>query len=34
VLGAGPNTVRICPPLVITKDQADSCGYIEQCFTR
>ncbi len=23
VLGAGPNTIRICPPLVITKDQAD-----------
>jgi 4-aminobutyrate aminotransferase len=23
VLGAGPNTLRICPPLVITKDQAD-----------
>jgi 4-aminobutyrate aminotransferase len=23
VLGAGPNTIRISPPLVITKDQAD-----------
>jgi len=23
LLGAGPNTIRICPPLVITKDQAD-----------
>lgn len=23
VLGAGPNTIRICPPLVITRDQAD-----------
>jgi 4-aminobutyrate aminotransferase len=23
VLGAGPNTIRLCPPLVITKDQAD-----------
>jgi 4-aminobutyrate aminotransferase len=23
VLGAGPNTVRICPPLVISKEQAD-----------
>lgn len=23
VLGAGPNTIRICPPLVISKDQAD-----------
>jgi 4-aminobutyrate aminotransferase len=23
LLGAGPNSIRICPPLVITKDQAD-----------
>jgi 4-aminobutyrate aminotransferase len=23
VLGAGPNSIRLCPPLVITKDQAD-----------
>jgi 4-aminobutyrate aminotransferase len=23
VLGAGPNTIRLCPPLVITQDQAD-----------
>ena len=23
VLGAGPNTIRLCPPLVITRDQAD-----------
>jgi len=23
LLGAGPNTIRICPPLVITRDQAD-----------
>jgi 4-aminobutyrate aminotransferase len=23
VLGAGPNTIRICPPLVISQDQAD-----------
>ena len=23
VLGAGPNSIRICPPLVITQDQAD-----------
>jgi 4-aminobutyrate aminotransferase len=23
VLGAGPNSVRICPPLVLTRDQAD-----------
>jgi 4-aminobutyrate aminotransferase len=33
VLGAGPNTVRICPPLVITKDQADfAVDTIEQCL--
>jgi len=23
LLGAGPNTIRICPPLIITKGQAD-----------
>jgi 4-aminobutyrate aminotransferase len=23
LLGAGPNSIRLCPPLVITKDQAD-----------
>ena len=23
LLGAGPNTIRLCPPLVITEDQAD-----------
>ncbi len=23
VLGAGPNSLRLCPPLVITRDQAD-----------
>src|SRR5262249_9225977 len=23
LLGAGPNTIRLCPPLVINKDQAD-----------
>jgi 4-aminobutyrate aminotransferase len=23
VLGAGPNTIRLCPPLVLTRDQAD-----------
>ena len=22
-LGAGPNTIRICPPLIVTKDEAD-----------
>jgi 4-aminobutyrate aminotransferase len=33
VLGAGPNTIRLCPPLVITKDQADFAAQtIEECL--
>ncbi len=33
VLGAGPNTIRLCPPLVITKDQADfAVETIEECL--
>ena len=33
VLGAGPNTIRLCPPLVITKDQADFAAQtIEKCL--
>jgi len=33
LLGAGPNTIRICPPLVITKDQADfAVETIEECL--
>jgi 4-aminobutyrate aminotransferase len=33
LLGAGPNTIRICPPLVITKDQADfAMNTIEACL--
>jgi 4-aminobutyrate aminotransferase len=33
VLGAGPNTIRLCPPLVITKDQADfAADAIEECL--
>ena len=33
VLGAGPNTIRLCPPLVITKDQADfAAESIEECL--
>jgi 4-aminobutyrate aminotransferase len=33
VLGAGPNTLRICPPLVISKDQADfAVDTIEECL--
>ena len=33
VLGAGPNTIRLCPPLVIDKDQADFAAQtIEECL--
>ena len=33
VLGAGPNTIRLCPPLVIDKDQADfAADTIESCL--
>jgi 4-aminobutyrate aminotransferase len=33
VLGAGPNTIRLCPPLIITKDQADfATQTIEECL--
>jgi len=33
VLGAGPNTIRLCPPLVITTDQADfAVQTIEECL--
>jgi 4-aminobutyrate aminotransferase len=33
LLGAGPNTIRLCPPLVITKDQADFAAQtIEDCL--
>ncbi len=35
VLGAGPNTIRLCPPLIITKDQADfAADTIEDCLTK
>lgn len=35
LLGCGPNTIRLCPPLVITKDQADfAADTIEQCLGR
>ena len=34
LLGAGANTVRLSPPLVITQDQADfALGTIEDCLT-
>ena len=33
LLGAGPNTIRLCPPLVITTDQADfAAETIEECL--
>jgi 4-aminobutyrate aminotransferase len=33
VLGAGPNTIRLCPPLVINTDQADFAAQtIEECL--
>jgi 4-aminobutyrate aminotransferase len=33
LLGAGPNTIRLCPPLVISKDQADfAADTIEECL--
>jgi 4-aminobutyrate aminotransferase len=33
VLGSGPNSIRICPPLVITKDQADfAVDTLEDCI--
>jgi 4-aminobutyrate aminotransferase len=34
VLGAGPNSIRLCPPLIITKEQADfAAETIEACLT-
>lgn len=33
VLGAGPNSLRLCPPLVINKDQADfAVDTLEECL--
>ena len=35
VLGAGPNTIRLCPPLVISKEQADfAADTIEDCLKK
>jgi 4-aminobutyrate aminotransferase len=32
-LGCGPSTVRICPPLVVTKDEADvAVDVLEECI--
>ena len=33
LLGCGPNTIRICPPLIVTKEQADiAMDVIEECI--
>jgi 4-aminobutyrate aminotransferase len=34
ILGCGQNSVRLCPPLVVTKDQADfAAEVLEECLT-
>src|SRR5579883_2606576 len=34
-LGCGPNSIRICPPLVVTKEQADiAMDVLEECIKR
>ena len=34
LLGCGPSTVRICPPLVVTKEEADvAVGVLEECIS-
>ena len=33
-LGCGPSTVRLCPPLVVTKEEADiAVDVLEECIT-
>src|SRR5205809_939821 len=33
ILGCGPNSIRLCPPLVITTDQADwAIDTLEECL--
>ena len=33
LLGCGPNTIRICPPLIVTKEQADiAMEVLEECI--
>lgn len=35
ILGSGQNAIRLCPPLVITRDQADfAVSTLEECLTR
>ena len=32
-LGCGPNSVRICPPLIVTKEEADvAVDVLEECI--
>jgi 4-aminobutyrate aminotransferase len=34
-LGCGPSTVRLCPPLVVTKEEADvAMDVLEECIQR
>jgi 4-aminobutyrate aminotransferase len=34
ILGCGPNSIRLCPPLVITRDQADfAMDTLERCLS-
>ena len=33
ILGAGPNTLRLCPPLIVSKEQADvAMDILEECI--
>jgi 4-aminobutyrate aminotransferase len=33
ILGCGPNSIRLCPPLVISRDQADfALDTLEECL--
>jgi 4-aminobutyrate aminotransferase len=35
VLGAGRNAIRLCPPLIVTRDQADfAVDTLEECLQR
>jgi 4-aminobutyrate aminotransferase len=34
-LGCGPNTLRLCPPLIVTKAQADvALDVLEECIVQ
>ena len=34
-LGCGPSSVRLCPPLVVTKDEADvAMDVLEECIVQ